>query len=82
MSDLSDAIRISENEIAIRRKEKLIEEIEDRHCKECDRQITFCGSRCNNFTCLCELNNAIAKLKEENEKLIKEKVEQDEIQIG
>jgi hypothetical protein len=79
LSEIESHILISENEIAIRRREKMIAEIEQDHCKDCHESVTHCSKFCEYFRCLVGLNEKIKELKEQNEKLIKEKLAQDEI---
>ena len=80
MGEIESHIIISENEIAIRRRNKMINEIEQDHCSKCHESITYCNKSCEYFKCLVGLNEGINKLRGQNEKLIKEKLAQDEIQ--
>lgn len=58
----------------------MIDEIENDHCSKCDESLTYCNNNCEYFKCLVGLNEGITKLREQNEKLIKEKLAEDEIQ--
>lgn len=78
-SPLLTAIRITDNEILIRRRKKMISEIENDHCKECDKEIVYCN-RCEHFKCLVSLNEKVSQLEKENDELLKE--QEDEVQYS
>ena len=80
MGELENSIKISENEILKRRREKSIAEIEDKYCKTCSESLSYCNNKCEYFKCLCGLNQGISELEEENKKMIEESIAKDEVQ--
>lgn len=57
----------------------MISEIENDHCKECDKEIVYCN-RCEHFKCLVSLNEKVSQLEKENDELLKE--QEDEVQYS